>query len=101
MKELPHIPWGKLAAHLVWIAGAALVLAAFGYHEWLARREGLRLGDVLKRHSFRKALAAGGVLAAVGASAAAASPLTAAIAAAAAFSLAAWLWKLMGTARHQ
>ena len=95
MKELPEIPWGKLAAHLAWIAGAALVLAAFGYHEWLARREGRKFRDVLKRRSFRKALAAGGVLVAAGISAAASKPLAAAAAAAAALGLVAWLWKLV------
>jgi hypothetical protein len=95
MSDLPEIPWLELAGALAWASGAALVLAAIGWHEWLARREGQKLGRVLKRLSFRKTLAAGGVFIAAGLSASAARPLTAVLAAAAAFGLAAWLWRLV------
>ena len=37
MNELPAIPWGKVISNFVWILGAAIILAAVGYQEFLAR----------------------------------------------------------------
>ena len=37
-----------------WIAGAALLLAAFSYHHWLSGNGGEPLGRVLRRPSFQR-----------------------------------------------
>lgn len=55
-----------LLSHALWIMGAALVLAAFSFHEHRARREGLRLREALGRSSFRGPAAAGAALGAAG-----------------------------------
>jgi len=39
MNEIPAIPWGRVISHLVWILGAAIILAALGYQEFLAHLE--------------------------------------------------------------
>ena len=57
-----HIPWFQVACHFVWILGAALILASFGYHDWLAREKGQKLGPLLRRKSFLRALTGGGTM---------------------------------------
>ena len=36
MNELPKIPWGKFISNFIWILGAAIIVAALGYQEFLA-----------------------------------------------------------------
>ena len=57
-----HIPWFRVACHFVWILGAALILASFGYHDWLAREKGQKLGPLLRQKSFLRALTGGGTM---------------------------------------
>jgi hypothetical protein len=53
------IPWGAVLSNFVWIVGAAIILAAFSYHDFLAQRERKKLKDVLSRNSFKKPLLGG------------------------------------------
>lgn len=40
-----------VVAHSLWIVGAALVLTAFSYYDWLARDRGHDLRDVIRESS--------------------------------------------------
>ncbi len=39
MNEMPAIPWAKVISNFIWILGAAIILAALGYQEFLAHLE--------------------------------------------------------------
>jgi hypothetical protein len=91
MNELPKIPWGKVISNFVWIAGAAIIMAALGYQEFLVhlRREiggGGEKGEGKKTKSiglssegFKKALFLGLTLIFGGASAAIGRPWISAV----------------------
>ena len=49
-------------AHSLWIIGAAVVLAAFSYYDWLAREQRRPLRHVLRAQRGWKVSMAGGVL---------------------------------------
>ena len=87
MSEVPQIPWGKVISNFIWIVGAAVILAAFSYHEFLRHEEGARLRDVLRRESFKNPLLLGLILVAAGVSASVLSPLLTAVFGCAAFLL--------------
>lgn len=79
MNELPQIPWGKVISNFVWISGAAVILAAFSYHEYLTHMEKARLREVLRRKSFKRPMLLGVILVAAGVAASIRSPLLAAV----------------------
>ena len=87
MSEMPQMPWGKVISNFIWIVGAAVILAAFSYHEFLRHEEGARLRDVLRRESFKNPLLLGLILVAAGVSASVRSPLLTAVFGCAAFLL--------------
>ena len=60
------IDWWYVAANSLWIVGLSGVLAAFSYHDWLAKttRRGCR--DVFKARSFRLPWTSGMCLACLG-----------------------------------
>ncbi len=60
------IDWVGVALNAVWIAGLAIVLAAFSYHDWLARETDRRLRDVLALPSWKLTFFGGMLLACVG-----------------------------------
>jgi hypothetical protein len=76
--------WGQFDLHLnlvipyfIWISGAALMLAAFSYHDHMAHRRKIRLRDALRLPSFLRPAAVGAVLFGAGVAAAARSPILA------------------------
>jgi tellurite resistance protein TehA-like permease len=71
MNEMATIPWGKVFSNFIWILGAAVILAAFSYHEFLAYTEKAKRIEVFKRDSFKKSLLLGAILIAAGISASA------------------------------
>jgi hypothetical protein len=79
MSEAPQIPWGKVVSNFIWIVGAAVILTAFSYHEFLRHEEGVRLKDVLKRESFKNPFLLGLILVAAGVSASVRGPLLKAV----------------------
>ena len=66
MHEIPDIPWGKVISNFVWILGAAIILAAFSYHEFIAHVLKAKRSELFKRISFKKTLSLAGSLIAVG-----------------------------------
>jgi hypothetical protein len=86
MNELPKIPWGKVISNIVWILGAAIILAALGYQEFLVhlrgevgnggeKGEGKQIKSIgLGSEGFKKALFLGLTLIFGGASAAIGRP---------------------------
>ena len=93
MTEFPRIPWGKVFSNFVWILGAAVILADFSYHEFLAHVEKAKWIDVFKRDSFKKPFHLGLILVAAGLSASVRSPWLAAMSGGAAFFLLIWFLK--------
>jgi len=59
MNQLPRIPWEAIFSNFIWIVGAAIILADFSYHDFLAHREKVKLKSVLKRRSFKMSLLSG------------------------------------------
>ncbi|MEO8260881.1 MAG: hypothetical protein ABI868_26280 [Acidobacteriota bacterium] len=56
-----------VVAHGLWLLGAAVVLAAFSYHNWRARQQGRRRRDVLRAApGWRMSVSGGALLAASG-----------------------------------
>jgi heme/copper-type cytochrome/quinol oxidase subunit 1 len=54
-------------AHSLWVFGAAIILAAFSYYDWLAKARGRRLREVLREvRGWRLSVAAGLLLVASG-----------------------------------
>lgn len=62
------IDWLTVVAHGFWIAGLALILAAFSYYYWLAGQEGRSLRQELAGPTFQKPLLAGLLLVGIGVS---------------------------------
>ena len=89
-----QIPWGKMLANFVWIMGTALILAAFSYHDYLAYREKMKLGEALRRKSFFWPLMIGSILISAGVAASIRSPFLSAIFASGAFLLTVLLKKM-------
>ncbi|MDW7762091.1 MAG: hypothetical protein SCM96_15825 [Acidobacteriota bacterium] len=65
--------YGKINFHtpliissFIWIVGVAIILAAFGWHQHLARRENLTLRDTLRLTTFTNPAKLGAVLIAAG-----------------------------------
>jgi tellurite resistance protein TehA-like permease len=59
MNQLPKIPWGTVFSNFLWIVGAAIILAAMSYHDYLASQKKEKLINLLKRNSFQKPLFSG------------------------------------------
>ncbi|MBM3297965.1 MAG: hypothetical protein FJY83_10270 [Candidatus Aminicenantes bacterium] len=95
MKELPEIPYRWLLGHLLWILGAALILAVFSFKIWQTQAGGQKLKGLLKERWLRQTVVAAGCLAALGISMIVSSPLAAVLAFAVGFALGLLFWKLM------
>ncbi len=48
------IDWADVALNSLWIVGLAVILAALGYHDWLAHRTGVRLRALWAAASWRR-----------------------------------------------
>ena len=59
MNQLPKIPWGAVFSNFLWIVGAAIILAAISYHDYLASQKKEKLINLFKRNSFQKPLFSG------------------------------------------
>jgi hypothetical protein len=59
-------PWVYVITNAVWILGLAVVLAAFGWHDFLAHTRKRKLGELLRGDSFLKPLFLGLTLVAGG-----------------------------------
>jgi hypothetical protein len=59
-------PWVYVITNAVWIFGLAVVLAAFGWHDFLAHTRKRKLGELLRGDSFLKPLYGGLTLVAGG-----------------------------------
>jgi hypothetical protein len=59
-------PWVYIIFNAVWILGLAFVLAAFGWHDFLAHTRKRKLGELLRGDSFLKPLYGGLTLVAGG-----------------------------------
>jgi len=59
-------PWAYVITNAVWIFGLAVVLAAFGWHDFLAHTRKRKLGELLRGDSFLKPLYGGLTLVAGG-----------------------------------
>jgi hypothetical protein len=66
MSDIPKIPWGKVLSNFIWILGAAIILADFSYHEFLASVQKTKRVEVFKRSSFKRPLLLGLILVAIG-----------------------------------
>lgn len=71
MNEISRIPWGRVFSNFVWILGAALILTALSYHEFLAHIQKVKRIEIFKRDSFKKPFLLGTILIAAGISASA------------------------------
>ena len=60
------IDWWAVATTGLWILGMSILLAAFSYHDWLARETGRRRRDLFNEFSFRLPCTCGIFLACVG-----------------------------------
>ena len=60
------IDWVAAALNALWIAGIALILAAFGYHHWLAGETARRLREVLAQPSWKLPFSTGMLLTCLG-----------------------------------
>lgn len=85
----------RVISNFVWIVGAAVILAAFSYHEYVRHEEGASLRDVVRRESFKKPFLAGMIMVAAGVGASVRSPLPAAVAGSAALLLLVWLIRMV------
>jgi uncharacterized membrane protein YjjP (DUF1212 family) len=56
VNQLPKIPWGAVFSNFLWIVGAAVILAAISYHDYLASQKKEKFINLLKRNSFKKPL---------------------------------------------
>ena len=66
MSEIPKIPWGKAISNFIWILGAAIILAVFSYHEFLASVQKTKRIEVFKRSSFKRSFLIGLILVTAG-----------------------------------
>ena len=60
------IDWLSVALNAFWIAGLAVILAAFSYHQWLAAETSRRLPAVLTQPSWKIPYSAGMLLTCLG-----------------------------------
>ncbi len=60
------IDWWMVATNSLWILGLSIVLAAFSYHDWLARVKQRRRRDLFKERSWRLPWTLGMFLTSVG-----------------------------------
>ena len=60
------IDWYMVAANGLWIAGLSVVVAAFSYHDWIARETRRRRRDLFKERSWQLPWASGMCLTSVG-----------------------------------
>ena len=60
------IDWRLVGVNSLWILGCSIVLAAFSYHDWLARETSRRLRDVLSTPSWTVPYSAGMLLICLG-----------------------------------
>ena len=51
--------WVHLVVNSIWILGLSVILAAFGYNDWLVREAGGRRRDLFRKRSWRLPSAAG------------------------------------------
>lgn len=56
---MASFPWSYVFTNAVWILGLAVVLAAFGWHEFQAHTRKRRLGELLRGDTFLKPLYGG------------------------------------------
>ena len=73
MNNVPF-PWGKVFANFLWILGLAVVLAEFGYVNFVAQKKKLKWIDIIKSELFLKPVHAAGILIAFGMAGAVPSP---------------------------
>ncbi len=66
MNELPSIPWVKVFSNFLWILGAAIILATFSYHEFLAYVQKAKRIEAFKRNSVKKPFLLGLILVTAG-----------------------------------
>jgi hypothetical protein len=69
MNEIPAIPWRTVFSNFAWILGAAIILADFSYHEFLAHLQKEKRTKVFKRDFFKRSFLLGIILVASGISA--------------------------------
>lgn len=60
------IGWYMLAANGLWIAGLSVVVAAFSYHDWIARETSRRRRDLFRQRSWQLPWTSGMCLTCVG-----------------------------------
>jgi hypothetical protein len=61
-RPLYMIDWFDLALNALWIAGLAILLAAFSYHRWLATEHGLAFRELRSQRSWKLPFASGMLL---------------------------------------
>ena len=77
----------KVISYFVWILGLAVILADFGYHDFLVRRRKLQWKEILERSSFLRPIHVGGTLILAGLAGSIQSPFLAGLMGVAAFLL--------------
>ena len=60
------IDWSKVVFNGVWIAGAAIMLAALSYHRWLAQATSVTFKNIRGRRSWKISVSTGMALVCVG-----------------------------------
>lgn len=60
------IDWISLLFHIIWILGAAVILAAFSYHHWQANQQQQPLRQHLRQPAFIRPFALGATLISLG-----------------------------------
>ena len=60
------IDWVNVALNAFWILGLAIILAAFSYHQWLARETASRLRELWSQPSWQIPFSAGMLLTCIG-----------------------------------
>lgn len=60
------IDWWWVISNFVWILGAAIILSAFSYYEFLTWRQKIRRTEIFRRTSFKKSFFLGLILLAAG-----------------------------------
>lgn len=58
--------WMNVALNALWIAGLAILLAAFSYHRWVAAESSSSLRSVLSRRSWKLPRSCGALLTCLG-----------------------------------
>ena len=53
------IDWAMAAANGLWIAGLSMVVAAFSYHDWVARAMGRRRRELFEQRTWQLPWSAG------------------------------------------